>query len=171
MTDTNNHRLALTKITYALNAIKGVVGNADLDDGPILPPDEVHSYAIPQDSLNGLSMKELGVVCDVLHTTGDIISGFLCQPRFFKDRENEYNGAGRILEDFVLFVHSFEQAAIDTLLSAKPQSSEDIKEKAWALLSFEAQMQDNLSDFAVHAVEAVKDVMEAEGREGDREQA
>jgi hypothetical protein len=116
-------------------------------------------------ALRKLGMKELHDFRDVMHTVGEILAGFNCQPRFSKDERNRLNGAGELMEDVAELVSGYEQAAVNVAKAATPTSSDDVEWRGWTVLGFEADMADDLADFAVVATQAVRDEAEAKFRE------
>ncbi|MDK1377119.1 MULTISPECIES: hypothetical protein [unclassified Sinorhizobium] len=115
--------------------------------------------------LRKMSMEELHAFRGVLHTVGDVIAAFCCQPRFLREDSNNYNDAGEALEDLLEFVSRYEQALFNVSRAAKPTASREVEWRAWTLLSYEADCADSLSSFAVLASEAARDKADAKSRE------
>lgn len=130
-----------------------------------LAPRGRQSCEINMAALRKLGMKELHDFREVMHTVGEILAGFNCQPRFSKDEENRLNGAGELMEDVAELVSGYEQAAVNVAKAATPTSSDDVEWRGWTVLGFEADMADDLADFAVVATKAVRDEAEAKFRE------
>lgn len=130
-----------------------------------LAPRGSMNCGIDMAALRKMSAKELHDFRDVVHTLAEVISGFCCQPRFSREEENNYNEAGGALEGISDFLNSYEQAAVNVAVAAKPTASRDVEWRGWTILGFEADMADDLADFAVHAAEAVRDEAEAKFRE------
>lgn len=129
-----------------------------------LAPRGRQSLEINMTALRKLSMKELHDFRDVVHTVGEILAGFNCQPRFAGDN-HRLTAAGELLEDIAELMSGYEQAAVNVAVAAKPTASRDVEWRGWTILGFEADMADDLADFAVHAAEAVRDEAEAKFRE------
>lgn len=124
------------------------------------------SLEIDMTALRKLGMKELHDFRDVIHVISDVLTGFGCQSRFASDHdEHRSNSAGALLEDIAELMSGFEQAAVNVAVAAKPTASRDVEWRGWTILGFEADMADDLADFAVHAAEAVRDEAEAKFRE------
>jgi hypothetical protein len=116
---------------------------------------------IPMAELEGLTIRELSGLRDALHTVSSVISGLLCEPKFSNTADNKFNAAGTVLDGILSQFFSVEESVINVLRSSQTRSEGEVEERAWALLGFEADMRDDLSDFAVLSVEAVNDVAKA----------
>jgi hypothetical protein len=112
-------------------------------------------YAIEVDvaALRRLRMKELGDLRDALGTISSILDAFSCQPRF----GGQESGAGDLLTELDYFIRRYEQAVVDAATEAKPPSTREAEDRGWLILSFAADMRDDLSAFAVLAAEAARD--------------
>lgn len=121
--------------------------------------------SIDMKALRKLDMKGLHDLRDVIHTMAEVLGGILCQPRFSMDDENRYNGAGELLENILEFLNGYEQAAVNVATAAEPSASRDVEWRHWTILGFEADMSDDLAEFAVHAAQAVRDEATAQFRE------
>ncbi|MCV3239688.1 hypothetical protein [Mesorhizobium sp. ZC-5] len=141
-----------------------IASNAAFNDASIvrdpLAPNGPLTSSIDMAALRGLSMKELFDIRDVMHTLGDVISGFCSQPRFFMDESYSYNDAGCMLEDISSWISAYEQAAVNVAKAATPTAPQDVAKRAWTVLAFEADMCDDmcLADLAAMAAAAVRDV-------------
>lgn len=67
-------------------------------------------------ALRKMPMGELHGLRSANHVITKEISGFLCQPRFDKGE------AGDVLENIAEFLRSYEQAAVNVAISAKPSA-------------------------------------------------
>jgi hypothetical protein len=116
---------------------------------------------IPMARLEGLTISELSGLRDALHTISDVLSGLLCQPKFSDTNENRFNGAGTVLDGILSQISGAEESVINFLRSSQAGSETEAEDRAWALIGFEADMRDDLSDFAVLSVKSVGDVAKA----------
>jgi len=129
-----------------------------LSNDPLAPHGRL-SCEIDMAALRKLGMKELRDFRDVMHVIGDVLTGFKCQPRF------RQNGAGDLLEDIADLMSSYEQAAVNVAVAAKPTSSDAVEWRGWTILGFQADMADDLAHFAVLATEAVRNETDAKSHE------
>ncbi|RVI86922.1 hypothetical protein CN093_17380 [Sinorhizobium meliloti] len=134
---------------------------------PLTPRGRV-SCDIDMAQLRKMGMKELRDLRKVLYTVAEVISGFCCQPRFLTEDGKNYNAAGNVLEDICDFLGSYEQAAVNISVAAKPKTSSEVEWRGWAILGFEADCAEDLAPFAVKAAEFVRDEAEARSREARR---
>jgi|GEM_PF-1610962 len=134
---------------------------------PLLPRGRV-SCDIDMAELREMGMKELRDLRKVLYTVAEVVSGFCCQPRFLTEDGKSYNAAGSVLEDICDFLGSYEQAAVNISVAAKPATSSEVEWRGWTILSFEADCAEDLAPFAVKAAEFVRDEAESRLREALR---
>lgn len=118
--------------------------------------------------LRELDMKQAFDVRDVMHMLGDILGGVLCQPRF-SDNNNNYNRAGDLLSDLADHFSAVEQAIFNIVADSDlPDTEAEAKWRAWTLVSFEADMTDELSKLAVLVTEGAHDQQMAREQERHR---
>ncbi|MDW9358923.1 hypothetical protein [Sinorhizobium meliloti] len=148
-------------------AAEGLPIAETLSRDPLAPRGRT-SCDIDMPALRKMGMKELRDLRSALHTAGELISGFCCQPRFLTEDGNNYNEPGSVLEDICDFLGSYEQAAVNVSVAAKPTTSSEVEWRGWTILGFEADCAEDLVPFAVKAAEAVRDKAEAKSREARR---
>ncbi|MQW45564.1 hypothetical protein GHK68_25710 [Sinorhizobium meliloti] len=148
-------------------AAEGLPIDKTISRDPLAPRGST-SCDIDMTALRKMSMKELRDLRSALHTAGELISGFCCQPRFLTEDGNNYNGAGNVLEDICDFLGRYEQAAVNVSVAAKPTTSSEVEWRGWTILGFEADCAEDLVPFAVKVAEAVRDKAEAKSREARR---
>ncbi|MDX0921791.1 hypothetical protein GOE04_11490 [Sinorhizobium medicae] len=148
-------------------AAEGLPITQILSRDPLTPRGRV-SCDIEMAELRKMDMKELRDLRKVLYTVAEVISGFCCQPRFLTEDGKSYNAAGNVLEEICDFLGSYEQAAVNISVAAKPETSSEVEWRGWTILSFEADCSEDLAPFAVKAAEFVRDEAEARSREARR---
>ncbi|WP_140426958.1 hypothetical protein [Ensifer aridi] len=148
-------------------AAEGLPIDKAISRDPLAPRGRT-SCDIDMAALRKMGMKELRDLRNVLHTVGEVISGFCCQPRFLTEDRNNYNEAGNVLEDICDFLGRYEQAAVNVSVAAKPTTSSEVEWRGWTILGFEADCAEDLLPFAVKVAEAVRDKAEAKSREARR---
>nr|WMC97928.1 hypothetical protein RAR13_04225 [Aminobacter aminovorans] len=121
-----------------------------------LAPNGSLACSIDMTALRSMNMLELRNFRSVMHSLADVLCGLCSQPRFFND--DEYNGAGKLIDCILEFIGSYEQAAVNVAVATKPSDAGSAENRAWTIISFEADMADNLAEIAVLATEAIRDV-------------
>lgn len=119
------------------------------------------SCTVDMQAIRKLDTKGMHDARGVLHIMSEIMAGFLCQPRFSREDSNIYNDAGDLIDAILCFVNEYEEAIVHAAREAKPATHAAVELRHWTILGFEADMRDDLADFAVHAAEAVRDEAEA----------
>ncbi|QEL21731.1 hypothetical protein FQV39_03415 [Bosea sp. F3-2] len=147
----------MTKPTAAANA----TGLPESHIGPYGPM----SCSIDMPALRKMRMAELKNLRSALRTLSEVAIGLCCQPRFSDEEDSDLNDAGRTLDYITEFLSAYEQAVVNVAEAAKPVASDDVEDRAWTLLGFQADLTDELSSFAVWAAQAVRDEVEAKFRE------
>jgi hypothetical protein len=113
---------------------------------------------IDMSALRRMTMAELRALRDALHHAQGLLTAFGCQPRFAGEAKHTQNTAGDIIETICEFLAGYETGVINVAKAAKPASEREAEWQNWTLLSFYADMTDDLADFAVMASEAVRNV-------------
>ncbi|MCW1840442.1 hypothetical protein [Prosthecomicrobium hirschii] len=132
-----------------------------LSNDPLAPRGRL-SCEIDMEALRKLEMPELHAFRDVLHIIGDVLAAYTYQRRFWReDWASQLNGAGNLLDGIADLIGSYEQAAVNVAVAAKPTTADAVKCRGWTILGFEADMAGDLVPFAVLATEAVRDEAEA----------
>ncbi|WP_436124559.1 hypothetical protein [Aminobacter sp. LjRoot7] len=124
--------------------------------GDPLAPRGPLTCSIDMTALRSMSMLELRNFRSVMHSLADVLCGLCSQPRFFE--AEEYNKAGKVIDCILDFIGSYEQAAVNVAVATKPGDAASAENRAWTIISFEADMADNLAEIAVLATEAIRDV-------------
>lgn len=123
---------------------------------------------VDENKLRDMSMYELANFRDAVHTTTQVLSGLLCQPRFHGDNDGGLNHAGDALETLLRFMDENENSAVEALQRAKPTDALGAKYRAWGILGYWADMFDCLSEFSVKVSQLVHDVQVLEFHENRR---
>lgn len=123
------------------------------------------SCTVSMQELRKLDAKGLHDLREVLRIMIEILSAFCCQPRFRIENSCIYNSAGEQIEDIARFFEEYEEAIVNAARAAKPVTPAGVEWKSWTILGFEADMADDLPNFAVHAAEAVREEAEAKFNE------
>ncbi len=125
-----------------------------------LAPNASLVFAIDMDQLRKMTGRELGDLRETLHCISNVVTGLMCQPRF-ESETNGYNAPGAALVRLGEYLDTYEQAVVNVAAAYEPATEADALDRAWAVLSFEADMRESLPAFSALAAGAVRDVAAA----------
>ncbi|MCW7543054.1 hypothetical protein N7I30_04490 [Aurantimonas litoralis] len=137
---------------------KSTIGaNASTECNPL-------TLSIKSDALEKLSLGELKALAGALRTILDVGCGVSGQPRFWKTDMNR-NGAGDLVECLNEGIGSVIDDVLTAARKAVPMTGREAEEQAWCILQVRSYYEDELSGIAVDAVQALRDVENAEFNE------
>ncbi len=111
-------------------------------------------------ALESLDMEGVKVLAEAVRTLTDVCAGLSCQPKFWT-RDEHRNAAGRLLDCLLNDIGDLGDKLLHTAIAATPHASRDREHRAWCILQTRADYADELSEIAVDAVQALRDVENA----------
>ncbi len=103
--------------------------------------------------LSTLTMRELRNLYDALRLAETSIDGIINQPRFEIGRTHHLNAAGEVIDGLHTFLLNGIELVIHVAKSAAPTTAEELEERAWLLLKYEAACGECLADFVALAAQ------------------
>lgn len=115
--------------------------------------------------LGKMDMRDLKNLSAVLGTARSIMLAFGCQPRFNSEASRVHNVAGDLIDGIVEFLESYRETIVRVAMAAAPTDPEECKDRAWTIVGFEADLEDNLLDLGVMVAEENRTIATAKFRE------
>ena len=123
-----------------------------------LAPNGPQSLAIDMERLKALPLERLVDLREAIHTIGEVTSGLMCQPRFLNDEDNVMTPVCEVLDDIRSLMDGFEEGIVNIAKAATPTTRTAAAARGWLLVSYEADMRDDLSMVNVAAATALVDL-------------
>ncbi len=118
--------------------------------------ERLHRLTVDKARLGDMSIQELYSLGEVLNIAGQTVMAFSGRP-CFENEMNNYNAAGKLLDDITEFLLSYKQAAIDEASGREPETPADACSKGLLLLAHEIDCAvpglENFSNIALRATE------------------
>lgn len=119
-----------------------------------MAPDK--KIGIDTEALAGMELSQLQGLHDAFRTLWEVAGALSAQPRF-EDQEDRENVAGRLLFELNDWLGGYMEETVKAIRKRLVASDGQFDDGAWAVLRYEAQMAESLSDFAVLAAQLSRD--------------
>ena len=117
--------------------------------------------SIKPGALEAMSIAEVQSLRTGITTMLDVGSGLVGQPKF-RGADGKYNAAGRMMEHLCEGLGGMIDDLLSVAIASKPLTEQEAETRAWCILQARADYQDELSEIAVDAVQALRDVEAAQ---------
>lgn len=121
-----------------------------------------------REALQGASMEDLESLQKALHTLGDVACALTCQPRFFNCETREYTKTGSLLVNLLEALGIWETRVVNVAMAARPETPDEVKDRAYCILSYNAGYPDDLTEISLLAQQAELDHISAKRREASK---
>ena len=102
-------------------------------------------------ALEAMSMRELRALSASLNTINEVAQAITCQPRCHNDSDDgvyDLNGVGQIIERISGFFNCYRDTVLRVAHNTWPEDADEVEERSWAIVGFEADMGDCMLDLA-----------------------
>lgn len=108
-------------------------------------PTSIHSIATTD--LCAFEISELFGLYEALRLTENVLDGVMCQPRFNVSGERRFNKAGKALDALNMHIVQCIDLVVDAVKAIETDNKNEIVARAWMLLKYEGNYQEDLDEF------------------------
>jgi len=93
-----------------------------------------HPFITSKPDLSAFSFEDLFSAFDALGTTSDVLNGLLCEPRFYRSKENEPTRAGILLDDILGDIYTLRDHIREAAILRPASNPAAMQRKAFFLI-------------------------------------